>query len=112
MIPVFSGASKTCTRCHEACLETLSLCLTRSGHSPPSHVRILLDCAEICQTSTDFLIRNSDIHRQVCAACAATCLACASSCAQFVGDDDMKCCEEICRQCAEACNEVAGHRPL
>ena len=98
---------ETCTKCHEACLETPSLCL-RSGHTAPAHLRILLDCAEICQTSANVLIRNSDVHRQVCAACAATCAAAASSCLQFLGDEDMKRCEEICRQCAEACSELAA----
>lgn len=96
-----------CMRCHEACLETLNHCI-RSGHSAPAHVRILLDCAEICQTSANILIRNSDVHRPVCAACAAACEACASSCRQFVGDEIMKNCGEICRECAQACNELAG----
>jgi hypothetical protein len=97
-----------CTHCHEVCLETLSDCLRRPEHVAPSHIRILLDCSEMCQTSANFLIRNSDVHRQACAACAAACLACASSCSQFVGDEAMKRCLEACRQCAEACSELAG----
>ena len=105
--PKVQRCIELCTQCHEACMETLSHCV-RSGHSSPSHLRILLDCAEICQTSANCLIRNSDVHRQVCAACAAACEACASSCRQFVADEEMKRCEEICRECAEACSEVAS----
>src|SRR5262245_976651 len=109
--PSVQRCIEICTLCHEACLETLSHCL-RSGHTAPSHLRILLDCAEICQTNANLLIRNSDVHRPVCAACAAACTACASSCVQFLGDEDMKRCGEICRQCAEACTDLAGpYRP-
>src|SRR6516162_1479562 len=107
--PTVQKCIEICTQCHEACLETLSHCL-RSGHTAPSHLRILMDCAEICQTSANFLMRNSDVHRELCAACAAACTACASSCLQFVGDVAMKPCEEICRECADACTELAGHQ--
>jgi hypothetical protein len=97
-----------CTRCHGVCLETLNYCLAGSGHIAPSHIRILLDCAEICQTSANFLVRNSDVHRQVCAACAATCMACASSCTQLTGDEVMERCALTCRQCADTCQELTG----
>jgi hypothetical protein len=106
--PSVQRCIRICVECHEACLEALSICVN-AGHAAPAHVRILLDCAEICQTSANFLMRNSDLHRQVCTACASTCAACASSCVQFPDDEAMKRCAEICLRCAEECSKLAGH---
>ena len=33
-------------------------------------VIVLLDCAEICQTSANFMLRGSPLHTNTCAACA------------------------------------------
>src|SRR5690349_19067682 len=44
---------ENCTRCHRICLETAALHFRgegRAGKVPESHIRLLLDCAEICQT--------------------------------------------------------------
>jgi hypothetical protein len=31
---------------------------------------LLLDCAEICQTAANFMLRNSELHSRTCAVCA------------------------------------------
>ena len=61
-----------CSNCHAACLETVVYCLQKGGHhAEEGHVRLLLDCAEICQTSANFMLRNSPLHAITCAACSA-----------------------------------------
>src|SRR5215475_12988187 len=92
-----------CIQCHQTCVDTLDYCI-RNDHTAPSHLRILLDTTEICQTTANFLMRNSDIHRGVCAACASTCRACASSCAQF-DDEIIAQCARSCLECADSCDE-------
>jgi hypothetical protein len=57
-----------CLDCHSLCVETAAHCLTMGGeHAGPKHQRLLHDCAQICQTSADFMLRT--ITRR-CAACA------------------------------------------
>lgn len=99
---------QACLSCHTICLETITYCLTQGGkHAEAKHIRLLLDCAQICQTSADFMMRDSDLHTYTCAACAEVCLRCADSCDQMSNDAQMQACAEACRRCAEACEQMA-----
>jgi len=106
-----SGAMRecldNCTRCHETCLGMLMThCLEVGGkHVAPDHVRIMMACAKICQTSADFMIMNSAHHPHVCRECAEICRQCARSCEE-VGD--MQDCVDACRRCAESCEKMAA----
>ena len=101
---------EVCTDCHKACLQTVPHCLQMGGaHAEANHVRLLLDCAEICQTSANFMLRGSDLHAATCAACAAVCERCADDCEQLSADDPrMGACAEMCRRCAESCRRMSG----
>ncbi len=97
-----------CTSCHQTCLHTLRHCLEKGGkHADASHITLLLDCAQICTASADFMTRHSDQHNSVCRACAEVCRACAASCDSMGDDDMMKQCAEECRRCAESCLAMA-----
>jgi hypothetical protein len=101
---------QNCLECGRACLETISHCLLKGGeYSTEKHIRLLQDCAEICQTSANFIIRNSDLHLTICSACAEVCLRCAESCQRFGDDDRMKTCAEACRRCAESCQLMVAN---
>ncbi len=99
----------SCTECHAICVETAAHCLEMGGkHADASHIRTLLDCAQICATSADFMLRGSDLHPQVCAVCATACDRCAESCERLAdGDELMARCAEVCRACAESCRRMA-----
>ncbi len=98
-----------CLNCHSICLETVAHCLQQGGkHAEARHIRLLLDCAEICQTSANFMLRGSDLHTRTCAVCAEVCERCAESCDQFGNDTRMQACAEACRRCAESCRQMAG----
>jgi hypothetical protein len=101
-----------CTFAHDACLDTVNYCLTKGGdHAEASHVRRLLDCAEICQTSANYMLRGSDLHVLTCAVCAEVCTRCADDCARFTGDEQMQMCADACRACAESCRKMSqAHR--
>jgi len=63
-----------CHECHRICLETVKHCLEMGGrHAEAAHIRILLDRAQVCATSADFMLRGSDLHAATCAACAEVC---------------------------------------
>ena len=98
---------EACRECARICLEMAStMCLEMGGkHTEPNHFRTMLDCAEICQTCADFMLRGSQLHSHVCAACAEICTACADSCEQI---GDMQECVDICRRCADECRQMAG----
>lgn len=76
-------------------------------HAESTHIRLLLDCAEICQTSANFMLCMSDFHGQVCGICADVCEHCAEDCERFADDKMMQKCAEICRSCAQSCREMA-----
>jgi hypothetical protein len=98
-----------CSDCHAVCLETVTHCLERQGrHVESGHIRLLLDCAQICQTSADYMLRNSELHTRTCAICAEVCDQCARDCEKFGDDTEMKACAESCRRCAESCRQMAG----
>lgn len=106
--PAVRDCIDECVRCHEVCLSTVPYCLELGGrHAGEAHVTLLLDCASICRTSADFMLRGSDEHGRVCAACAAICQRCAEVCDQFVGDEVMHACAEACRRCADSCERMA-----
>lgn len=98
-----------CTRCHAICVETMTHCLKQGGrHADPAHIRLLADCAQICATSADFMLRGSDLHGRTCAACAEVCDRCAESCERMDDDEMMKACADECRRCAESCRRMAA----
>ena len=100
---------QNCTECRRACLETVTYCLKLGGaHAAPEHINLLLDCAEICRTSADFMVRGSEMHRRVCGVCADICERCAADCERMGADDaHLKTCAEVCRRCAESCRQMA-----
>lgn len=96
-----------CEECHDVCLHTIQHCLEKGGrHATPEHIRLLQDCAQICHTSGDFILRGSPLHGAVCEACAQVCEACAKSCAEL-GDNE---CADLCRRCAESCHGMMSHK--
>jgi hypothetical protein len=87
----------------------VAYCLQKGGtHAEAAHIGLLLDCAEICQTSANFMLRGSEQHTQTCAACAAICEVCAEECARMDDDPPMRNCAEACRHCAESCRRMAA----
>lgn len=99
-----------CLNCHGICLNTITYCLEQGGrHAEADHIRLLLDCAEICQTSANFMLRGSLQHTRTCAVCAEICTQCAHDCQPLQDDAQMKNCAEACRRCAESCRQMATH---
>lgn len=95
-----------CLRCHTVCLaDAINHCLQMGGaHAAPDHIRIMLDCAQICATAADFMARGSAYHAQVCRVCAEICAACAASCEAVGSMDD---CVAACRACEAGCRRMA-----
>lgn len=98
-----------CQSCHEICLEAVAHCLQLGGkHAEAPHITTLLDCADICRTSADFMLRGSESHKRTCEVCAEVCERCAEDCERLSDDEMMRRCAEECRRCAESCRRMAG----
>lgn len=100
---------QNCLDCHSICLSTVSTyCLKQGGHhAEAAHVRLMLDCAEICQTSANFMLRGSSSHARICGVGAEICERCASVCEIFADDAQMQACAEVCHRCAQSCRNMA-----
>jgi hypothetical protein len=83
-------AIEECTRCQAICRQTLGHCLELGGkHADPAHTRLMIDCAEICQTSANFMLRGSDLHHRTCAVCTEVCRPCAEDCERVASGEQM-----------------------
>lgn len=98
---------EVCSECHDICEQMIyQHCLKLGGkHVEPEHLKLMADCAQICQTSADFMLRGSPRHQMTCGICAEICTACADDCERI---GEMEECVEVCRRCAESCREMAG----
>ena len=112
--PLSSGAMsmekciQDCLTSHKMCLETARYCMDQGGrHVSAPHLALLLDCAEMCQTTANSMLRQSPQHMVVCDACARLCEACARNCDAFSGDERMRRCATTCRTCARSCRDMA-----
>jgi hypothetical protein len=99
-----------CLNCHMICVQTISHCLQMGGrHAEANHIRTLQDCAQICATSADFMLRGSPFHQRTCGVCAEICDACAQDCERLAqGDQQMQACADECRRCADSCRHMAS----
>lgn len=99
-----------CQDCHALCTQTVGHCLNLGGrHAAPDHIRLLLDCAQLCETTAEYLLRGSSLHERMCGLCAEVCRQCAENCVKVAADDQIvKKCAEMCRQCAGSCERMAS----
>jgi hypothetical protein len=100
---------EACLNAHAVSTMTAQYCLTQGGeHADVSTVGLLLDCAELCQLSANFMLRGSPYHAITCDACAELCRACEEACRGFTNDEHMEHCAEVCAACAESCERMAA----
>ena len=99
-----------CLNSHRICIETASYAI-KNDAARADLVVMLTDCAEVCQTTANSMIRNSSLHDILCQACAEACERCADACAQHADDAQMNNCAQTCRTCAQSCRDMAakGH---
>jgi len=98
---------EACSRCHQVCLQiAMNHCLKTGGkHIEAEHFRLMISCAEICQTSANFQLGSSHFQHRLCEICAEVCEACATDCEKIGGMDE---CVEACRDCADSCLKMAN----
>ncbi len=105
---------KLCQDCHAMCIKLIGYCLKLGGrHAAPEHIRLVIDCAEMCRTNVDYMLRESTFHSRVCELCAEMCRVCAESCEKLAGDDlTVKDCADMCRRCADSCKHMSSKQAV
>ena len=100
-----------CIECHRTCLQmAMGDCIRTDGnHAEPELIRLMLNCAELCQTTANFMISDSPVHGIACNACAQVCDACTQSCEEVSGMEE---CVRACRYCAESCEQMSQQQFL
>lgn len=92
--------------CYAACMRNVSYGnVKKSGPIQEEHVRLMLDCAEMCQTAANFLIRESDHYLRICREAAEICKDLASSCEGVDGMDGIR---STCDECVSVCRVIVG----
>lgn len=96
-----------CLRCHSTCLDMAMNHYLEAGgkHVAPYHFKLMMACAEMCQTSANMMLIGTQHHKRICRECAEICEECAKSCEQVGVIDD---CVAQCRRCAESCRKIAA----
>ena len=102
--------AQECLKCYASCTACSAHCLELGGaHAGRVHQTLLADCARICATAADLMLRESTLHAAMCRVCVDACRACEQSCASLShGDPMMDECAKACHQCAEACARMPG----
>lgn len=96
-----------CTACADSCLAEGSPEMLRRC------IRTDLDCADVCETTSRLLVRQTEspnelIHAQL-HSCILACQACADECETHASmHDHCRICAETCRHCQERCNFLLG----
>ena len=97
-----------CLNCHAVSTMTLQHCIASGGEiTEVNLVGLLLDCAELCQTSANYMLRGSPYHVITCAAAAELCRACEEACRAVSNDEQLTHCADVCAGCADVCDRMA-----
>jgi hypothetical protein len=111
--PLTFGLDRCVTECNECraqCVEARRYCLEQGGaYLEPRHLRLLADCAAICATTADFVLRHEMSSAWCASSCAQVCHQCADSCARWREDAVLQACTESCRTFGLMCQEIAAN---
>ena len=101
MVQARTDCILSCQETYRVCMAALARCLQ------PEHTRLLLDCAESCQISAGFLLRQSPSAGYFCSVCGRLCDRCAQECERLGLND----CAEACRKSAALCHQMGRVPP-
>ncbi|MFC7309576.1 hypothetical protein ACFQVC_35865 [Streptomyces monticola] len=96
--------AQACVECARACTATVPVPELGESRRPD------LKCAQVCETTRQFLSREDatdpEVHRGQVEYCADVCALCAAACERLAPvRDECARCAEACRRCERACRE-------
>jgi hypothetical protein len=107
--PKVRACIEATSACYTVCTETLSYSLDGGGHLfDERHLRLLIDCCEVCQTTQNALLRSSEVGTMLAAVCVEVCEKVAENCRKVDGmDSQLMECAETCDHTADCCRRLA-----
>jgi hypothetical protein len=101
---------QACLDCHAICLDVARHCAHAGEAAEQTRlITLLLDCADCCRTTANFMLRDSPLHGRLCRLCVDLCRACERECRALAGEQErMLRCAQACRRCAESCERVVA----
>lgn len=98
---------QNCVHCHLICRQMVQHSLQMGGvYAEASHVRLFEDCSEICEVTADFMLRESNHYRKLCAVCIEACDATSERCRRFPEDTRMAACAAACEETSRVCKQM------
>lgn len=98
---------RQCQLCDATCSEMVTHSLRIGGRcAEAAHIRLLLDCAELCRLCAGFLLRGSELEARVCGLCADVCELCGINCERLGNDAGIKHCAQVCLRCSGQCRKI------
>jgi len=91
--------------CAAECFSTMSQLAGRPDRE--IQIKLLHDCARICESQVTFTVVGSIFSKQHAAFCAIICETCGYECAKFP-DPMSQHCSRVCLHCAEMCKRYAA----
>jgi hypothetical protein len=96
-----------CSDTQRSCLDTVRYCLDMGGRfSASGRIRVLLDCASMCQTTAEDSRHGSILYEQSASYCAHLCERVARELYPLAADDMIQACILACQRCAEYCQGI------
>jgi len=106
--PEMSACIQANSDCYTAVSETLNYCLGTDVLADPQHLRLMIDAAEVCQTTQNIMLRSSELSLMLAAVCVEACETLAESCRALDGSDEqLMRCAETCDHTADSCRRLA-----
>src|SRR5690242_16353757 len=96
-----------CSDTQRACLDTVRYCLDMGGRfSASGRIRVLLDCASMCQTTAQDSRHGSILYAQSASYCADFCERVARELHPLAADAMIQAGVHACKRCAESCRSI------
>lgn len=108
---VLSGAIDALVECANTCTQCADACLSEGDATLAKCIRLNLDCADVCTTTSRVVSRQTEydanVTRPLVEACISACKGCGDECDRH-GEHMAHCrvCAESCRRCEQACREL------
>ncbi len=109
---------RACQECSRSCNETFHHCYEQVAQGKKEHaaaLRMVADCAQFCNLSSNLVANGSPLMVYSCAACADACKACAAECDKHEASE-MKDCAKACYACEKTCRAMVramvGPKPV
>jgi hypothetical protein len=101
------SAVASALHCARTCYEMAMSQARQPGGKPleVEHLALMLNCADLCETTARFLINDSPVQARVAGVCAEVCQECARHCERV---NDMNECVDACRACAVDCGRLSS----